>query len=399
MRKALSDKTIILGVTGGIAAYKAAEICSALRKVGASVHVVMTRHATHFVGPVTFRALTGHQVITGLWDEPREHEITHVSLPDKADAFLIAPATANILAKIASGVADDMLSTMILATRSPVILAPAMNWKMWGNPITRANVERLESLGYGIVYPETGRLACGDEGVGVLADPKNIVRAVIDRLELQHDMEGVSVLITAGPTHESVDAVRFIGNRSSGKMGYACAMAAAQRGARVTLVSGPTSLCPPADVDFVPVTTAEEMKAAVMGRLEGVQVVIAAAAVADYTPKKPAGRKMKKTGGSLTLELAPTADILAEVGRKKGGRVLVGFAAETEHLLENAKAKLESKNLDLIVANDVSKPGIGFGADVNEVAVIDRQGSVQELPLMPKLRVAHHILDAVKRLL
>ena len=388
-----------MGVAGGIAAYKAAEICSALVKEGASVHVVMTEHATRFVGPVTFQALTGNQVITGLWDEPRRYEIAHVSLADKADLLLIAPATANILGKIASGVADDMLSTMVMATRAPVVLAPAMNCKMWENPIVGANVERLESLGYVFVGPEVGRLACGEEGIGRLAATEKIVQAVIECLARKRDLDGVSILVTAGPTQEPVDPVRFIANRSSGKMGYAIAGAAVERGAKVILVSGPTSLPEPPGVEAVGVQTAAEMLKAVLERLPDARVVIGAAAVADYTPKTPGKSKVKRSDAGLSLELSPTKDIMAEAGRRKEGRVLVGFAAETENLVGNAKAKLDSKNLDLIVANDVSKPGIGFGADVNEVTIIDRSGGVEQLPRMPKVRIAHHILDLVKKAL
>ena len=388
-----------MGVAGGIAAYKAAEICSALVKEGASVHVVMTEHATRFVGPVTFQALTGNQVITGLWDEPRRYRIAHVSLADKADLLLIAPATANILGKIASGVADDMLSTMVMATRAPVVLAPAMNCKMWENPIVGANVERLESLGYVFVGPEVGRLACGEEGIGRLAATEKIVQAVIECLARKRDLDGVSILVTAGPTQEPVDPVRFIANRSSGKMGYAIAGAAVERGAKVILVSGPTSLPEPPGVEAVGVQTAAEMLKAVLERLPDARVVIGAAAVADYTPKTPGKSKVKRSDAGLSLELSPTKDIMAEAGRRKEGRVLVGFAAETENLVGNAKAKLDSKNLDLIVANDVSKPGIGFGADVNEVTIIDRSGGVEQLPRMPKVRIAHHILDLVKKAL
>lgn len=396
MNETLSGKTIILGVTGGIAAYKAAEICSTLVKSGATVHVIMTEHATHFVGPLTFRALTGNQVITGLWDEPSECEISHVSLPDKADVLLVVPATANILGKVASGIADDMLSTTIMATRAPVIFAPAMNFKMWENPVTKANVERLESLGYKFVNPEIGRLACGEEGIGRLASITKIIDAVVECLERKQDLSGVSILVTAGPTQEPIDPVRFIANHSSGKMGYAVAKTASERGAKVTLVSGPTSLSVPPNVDVIRVQTAAQMLDAVMKRLTDVQVVIGAAAVADYTPKSPGKSKMKKSDSGLALDLAPTKDIMAEVGKKKGKRVLVGFAAETENLIKNAKAKLESKNLDFIVANDVSKPGIGFGADVNEVTIISKTGETQDLPRMSKLEIANKILDLIK---
>ena len=397
MSDELSGKTIILGITGGIAAYKAAEVCSSLVKKGATVHVVMTEHATKFVGPATFRALTGNQVITGLWDEPEEYEIAHVSLPEKADAFLIAPATANVIGKIASGIADDMLTTMVMASAIPVILAPAMNVRMWENPIVKASVERLQSLGYIFVNPEKGRLACGAEAVGRLADPPKIVQAVIDFLQRKQDLAGISVLVTAGPTQEPIDPVRFIANRSSGKMGYAVAKAAADRGAKVILVSGPTSLPAPPGVELVSVQTAAEMLDAVLGRLPEAQVVIGAAAVADYSPKSPAKAKIKKSDAGTSIELAPTKDIMAEVGKRKDKRVLVGFAAETGSMIENAKAKLASKNLDFIVANDVSKPGVGFGSDDNEVTIVAGSGEAKELPRLPKQEIAHTILDFVKQ--
>jgi phosphopantothenoylcysteine decarboxylase/phosphopantothenate--cysteine ligase len=399
MPEILANKTIILGITGGIAAYKAAEVCSTLVKGGADVHVVMTKHAAKFVGPATFRALTGNPVITGLFEEPKEREIAHVALPEKADVFLIAPATASILGKIASGIADDMLSTMVMATKAPVVVAPAMNCNMWENPIVASNVERLESLGYIFVYPEEGRLACGAEGIGRLADPEKIVQAVIACLERKHDLAGVSILVTAGPTEEPIDAVRAITNRSSGKMGYAIAQAAAERGARVCLVSGPISLPVPAGVEIVRVQTAAEMLEAVLDRLSEVQVVIGAAAVADFTPKAPETAKIKKSDAGLVLELMPTKDIMAEVGRRKDRRVVVGFAAETDNLVENARAKLLSKNMDFIVANDVSKPGIGFGADENEVTIISGDGTVEELPRLPKIVIGRRILDLVKEAL
>jgi phosphopantothenoylcysteine decarboxylase/phosphopantothenate--cysteine ligase len=394
----LSQKRIILGVTGGIAAYKAAEVCSALVKLGACVHVVMTEHATRFVGPVTFRALTSQAVITGLWEEPQEHRITHVSLPESADLVLVAPATANIIGKLAAGIADDMLSTMLLATTAPVLIAPAMNCNMWANNQVQENVNRLKSLGYTFIEPEEGRLACGEEGAGRLASPETIVHAVEASLFPLNDFEGTTVLITAGPTEEAIDPVRFITNRSSGKMGYAIARAAKERGAKVILISGPVSLPAPPGVELVSVRSAAEMLSAVQCRLPQAQVVIGAAAVADYTLKNPGKNKIKKTGGNLTLELAPTADIMAEAGETKGDKLLVGFAAETENLIENAQKKLKKKHLDIIVANDVSKPGIGFGADYNQVSIIDNTGA-EPLPRMPKAEVAHAILDRIKKLL
>ncbi len=399
MNSVYANKNIVLGVTGGIAAYKAAEICSALVQGGASVHVIMTESATKFVGPVTFRALTGHQVITGLWDEPREFEIAHVSLPDKADLLLVVPATANIIGKVANGVADDMLSTTIMATKAPVVFAPAMNWKMWANPVMQKNVEKLTALGYRFIEPECGRLACGEEGKGRLASPGVILKAVADVLAIKNDLDGVAILVTAGPTQEPIDPVRMIVNRSSGKMGYAVARAAVERGAKVILVSGPTDIPEPAGVELVKVQTAAEMLSAVMARLPEAKVVIGAAAVADFTPKSPGNQKIKKTGDELSIELQPTTDITAEVGRNKGDRVLVGFAAETENLIKNAQSKLASKNYDFVVANDVSKPGIGFGADENEVTIIGKDGSVREVARAPKLDIANEILDSVKQAL
>lgn len=394
----LAGKTVVLGVTGGIAIYKAADICSTLVKLGADVHVIMTEHAQWFVGPGTFRALTGNQVLTGIFDEPEKYEIQHVSLSERADVMLIAPATANIIGKIASGIADDMLSTTVMAATCPVILAPAMNCRMWGNRIVKSNVDHLRSLGYRFVGPEKGRLACGEVGVGRLAQTDDIIAEVVRAIERKQDLQGVSILVTAGPTQEPIDPVRFVANRSSGKMGYAIGQAAAERGARVILVSGPTSLPAPAGVEVVPVKTASEMLNSVMVHLPDVHAVLGAAAVADYRPKSPADSKIKKKAEEMTVELVPTPDIVAEVGRQKGGRVLVAFAAETENLLNNARKKLDSKNADFIVANDVSRTDIGFGADENQVTIIGREGQ-EELPKLPKSEVADRILDHVKKAL
>lgn len=391
----LSGKTIVFGITGGIAAYKAAEVCSGLVKSGADVHVVMTRNSRRFVGKVTFAALTGNTVITDMWVEPTERDIEHVSLSDRADLVLIAPATANIIGKIASGVSDDMLSTLVCATAAPVIIAPAMNCRMWRNRVTQANVERLKSIGYEFVGPDTGRLACGEDDVGRLAPPDEIVKAVVERLSRGKDLAGVSVLVTAGPTREALDPVRFISNRSSGKMGYAVAEAAAERGASVVMVSGPTALDAPKGVEVVRVETAAEMLAAVMERLPGARVIIGAAAVADYRPESFSVEKVKKTGGALKLNLAPTVDIMAEIGKSKGGRVLVIFAAETERLVENAKKKLASKNADLVVANDVSNRGIGFDSDFNEVTILDAKGGESKVPRESKRGIANRIIDRV----
>jgi phosphopantothenoylcysteine decarboxylase / phosphopantothenate---cysteine ligase len=398
MEEILTGKNIVLGVTGGIAAYKAAELCSALVQGGADVHVIMTQNAARFVGPVTFRALTGHQVITSMWDEPREFEIAHVSLPDKADLLIVAPATANIIGKVASGVADDMLSTTILATKAPVVFAPAMNWKMWANAVTKQNVRKLTALGYTFVEPECGRLACGEEGRGRLASLGTILRTVKEVLSRKHDLEGITVLVTAGPTQEPIDPVRMIANRSSGKMGYAISQDAAERGARVILVSGPVDIPVLAGVELVRVQTAAEMFDAVMKHLPDAQVVIGAAAPADYTPKSPRSQKIKKSDQALTIELEPTRDIIAEVGRIKDGRIVVAFAAETENVIENAKEKIEKKNADFVVANDVSRSDIGFGADENEVTIIGRDGSVYELPRISKREVGNKILDLIKEM-
>lgn len=399
MEDILNGKNIVLGVCGGIAAYKAAELCSALVKGGADVNVIMTQNATRFVGPVTFRALTGRQVITSMWDEPREYEIAHVSLPDKADLLIVAPATANMIAKVANGVADDMLSTTILATKSPVVFAPAMNWKMWANPVTKQNVAKLTALGYSFIEPECGRLACGEEGRGRLASLGAILRTIEEILSRKHDLEGVTVLVTAGPTQEPIDPVRVIANRSSGKMGYAIAQDAAERGARVILVSGPTDIPIPAGVELVGVQTAAEMYDAVMRYLPEAQVIIGAAAPADYTPKSPKDQKIKKSDRALTIELEPTRDIIAEVGKVKDGCIVVAFAAETQDLIENARKKIEAKNADFIVANDVSRTDIGFGTDENQVTIIGRDGSIHELPRISKREVGNKILDLVKEAL
>lgn len=395
-RSDLSGKTIILGVTGSIAAYKAAEIASKLVQMGADVHVMMTESACHLVGPATFRALTRNPVITDMWDEPKPEEITHVSLPDKADLLLIAPATANIIGKLANGIADDMLTTSALVIRGPILIAPAMNPRMYTNPVVIGNMDRLHSLGWEFIDPGEGRLACGDEGIGRLADPELIVASVVSALRGgKRDLDGVHVLITAGPTREPVDPVRYVSNYSSGKMGYSIAEAAADRGAIVTLVSGPTDLPDPPGVDTVRVQTAKEMLDAVMGTLLSADIVVAAAAVADYRPIKKSSTKLKKQQEWLNLELEHTEDILKHIGEMKGDRILVGFAAETNDIIENARKKLVEKNLDLIVANDVSDPDSVFGSDTNAVTLIPREGEMMSWPRMSKREVAHGILDYV----
>jgi phosphopantothenoylcysteine decarboxylase / phosphopantothenate---cysteine ligase len=392
----LAGKTIILGVTGSIAAYKAAEIASKLAQLGADVQVIMTESACKLVGPATFRALTHNPVIVDMWDEPKPDEITHVALPERADLLLIAPATANIIGKLANGIADDMLTTTALVARKPILIAPAMNHRMYGNPIVIGNMDRLKSLGWTFIEPAEGMLACGEEGIGRLADPATIVASVISALHGgKRDMSGANVLITAGPTREPVDPVRYVSNYSSGKMGYAIAEAAADRGASVTLVSGPTDLPAPPGVRVFRVQTAKEMLEAAMDNLLSAQIVIAAAAVADYRPIEKATIKIKKESAWLKLELEQTEDILKHISELKGDRILVGFAAETNDVCENARKKLIEKNLDLVVANDVSDPDAVFGNDTNTVSLIPRDGEISNWPRMSKREVAHGILDYV----
>jgi phosphopantothenoylcysteine decarboxylase/phosphopantothenate--cysteine ligase len=392
---------VALGVCGGIAAYKAAEIVRLLQERGVRVQVVMTRAAQEFVRPLTFAALSGEKVITDLFSSGAEtpnleSAVEHIAVAQSIDALLVAPATADTLAKFAHGLADDFLSTLFLATTAPVVVAPAMNVNMWEHPATQANLKKLRERGVRVVEPEAGYLACGMLGPGRLAANEAIVTATLEALGAAQDLAGETVLITAGPTREPVDPVRYLGNRSSGKMGYALAEAALRRGARVILVSGPTSLQPPDAADMVPVETADQMRKAVLARFLDASVVIKAAAVADYRPKEAAGQKIKRRG-NLVLELEPTADILAELGKKKTTQILVGFAAETEDALANAKQKLEGKAADAMVVNDVSQPGIGFDSDRNAVTIITPSGTV-EVPESSKWEVAHRVLDAVVRI-
>lgn len=391
----LTGKKVILGVTGGIAAYKAAYLASSLTQMGADVHVVMTEHATNLVGPATFRGLTGNVVITGVFDEPRVHEITHVSLPETADLFLVAPATANFIGKLANGIADDMLSTMALVVRCPVIIAPAMNVNMWRNPAVVANINRLRQFEYKIIEPESGRLACGTEGMGRLADTDQILAVVDEVLVGPKDFAGIDILVSAGPTREPIDPVRYITNRSSGKMGYAIAREAARRGAKVTLISGPTELDAPHGVEVIRVETVGEMFEAIQVRVKSARVFISAAAPADFRPAQMAEQKIKKSN-HLTLELDKAQDILAHIGVDKGNTILVGFAAETENLEKFAGDKLKAKNLDLIVANDVSLGSEVFGSDANQVTLYSRTGEKVEWPRMSKREVANGILEYVK---
>jgi phosphopantothenoylcysteine decarboxylase/phosphopantothenate--cysteine ligase len=395
----LTGKCVVLGVSGGIAAYKAVEVASRLRKLDATVYVVMTRAAANFVTPLTFREISGNPVVTSMWDEPKNWNVEHIALATRADLFLIAPATANVIGKLAAGLADDMLTTAVMATKAPVLLAPAMNTNMYLNPLVQANIARLTGLGYHFIPPDEGLLACGVEGPGRLPAPAAIVEQAFALLGGDGKLAGRKVLITAGPTREAIDPVRYISNHSSGKMGYAIARAAAARGAAVVLVTGPTALVPPPGVKAVQVETAAEMMAAVLAEYDGCDVVVKAAAVADYRPLAPAGQKIKKKDDELTLTLTKNADILAELGRRKRGQLLVGFAAETEALVAHAREKLERKNLDLIVANDVTLPGAGFGTDTNIVKLLYRDGRTEELERMGKDELAAIIIDKICDLL
>jgi phosphopantothenoylcysteine decarboxylase/phosphopantothenate--cysteine ligase len=390
---------VTVGVSGGIAAYKAAELVRALQRQALDVHVVMTEAAQKFITPLTFASLTGHRVITGLWPAgsetgTQESSIEHIAEAQSTDALVVAPATANVLAKFAHGLADDFLTTLFLATRAPVIVAPAMNVVMWENPATQANLEILEERGVRIVPPEKGPLACGMTGSGRLAEPEAVVGAVLGQLHRRNDLAGETILVTAAGTREAIDPVRFLGNRSSGKMGYAVAEEAQRRGARVVLVSGPSSLRPPANCEFISVVTAEEMRRAVLGRLDQATIVIKAAAVADYRPKVLAEQKLKRSG-PITIEFEPTADILREVVMSKRPETLViGFAAETENLIEHGRDKLLRKGADAIVLNDVSRPGLGFDSDNNAATFLTPRTAI-ELPAMTKHELASRILDEV----
>ena len=391
----LQDKKIVLGVTGCIAVYKAAELVRQLAKLGADVHVVMTDSARQFVAPLTFQTLTSNPVITELFTLYEERTIGHVTMAQRGDVLVVAPATANIIGKTANGIADDILSTVLLATRKPILFAPAMNEGMWDNPATQRNVQILKDLGRRFVDPGVGDLACGDRGRGRLADIADIVDE-IEGMLAPDDFSGVSALVTAGPTQEHIDPVRFISNPSSGKMGYAIARALHHRGARVLLVSGPTTLEVPRGVQAVQVRSAQEMATAVERHFPASELVIKSAAVADYRPRVVAVNKVKKRDGIVpSLDLEPTKDILEGLGKKKGSRILVGFAAETQDLLANAQKKLVKKNLDLIVANDVSLGDYGFGADMNKATLLLQGGESIDVPAMSKQDLAHRILDCI----
>jgi phosphopantothenoylcysteine decarboxylase/phosphopantothenate--cysteine ligase len=387
----------VLGIAGGIACYKAVELVRLLVKDGFSVQVVMTREAAQFVTPLTFQTLSGKPVATEIFSLTEESEIGHINLADQAQVFVIAPATANLIGKIASGIADDLLTTIVMATQAPVLFAPSMNVHMFENPILQENIRKLRRLGYHFIEPAEGYLACGYEGKGRLPEPEVILEEIRGLLK-KKDLAGERLLITAGPNHEAIDPVRFITNRSSGKMGYALARAAVRRGAEVTLVSGPTSLSAPEKTKLLKVKTAADMRAAVLDGFPNSTTVVMAAAVSDYSPVEAAPKKLKKGAESMRLELKRNPDILQELGAKKDGRFLIGFAAETDDVIANAGKKLKEKNLDMIVANDVSAEGSGFEGETNIATILDRSGNLQTLPLMTKDELADRILDHLQAL-
>ena len=391
----LKDKTVLLGVTGSIAAYKIAYLASALKKLHADVHVLMTKNAVNFINPITFETLTGNKCLVDTFDRNFEYSVEHVSLAKKADIVMIAPASANVIGKVAHGIADDMLTTTVMACRCKKFIAPAMNTNMYENPIVQDNLKILQVYGYGVVDPAVGYLACGDTGAGKMPEPEVLLQYILKEVQYEKDLKGKKILVTAGPTREAIDPVRYITNHSTGKMGYAIAKTAALRGAEVTLVSGPAEVEPPMFVNFVPVVTAKDMFEAVTGRSDEMDAVIKAAAVADYRPKFVNTEKTKKKDGDMAIELERTDDILKWLGEhKKDSQFLCGFSMETEHMLENSRAKLKKKNLDMIVANNLKVAGAGFGTDTNVVTMI-RENKETELPIMSKEEVAGAILDEI----
>lgn len=397
----LRGKNIIVGVTGGIAAYKAVDVVSRLKKQNANVEVIMTKHATEFVTPLTFQTLALNPVYVDMFKEPKNYDVEHISLAQKADLFLIAPATANIIGKIANGIADDLLTTTIMATKSRVIFAPAMNTNMYLNPIVQKNLIYLKSLGYEFIDPETGLLACQTYGPGRMAEPIDIVRYIINSFT-NKELQGKKIVVTAGPTIEPIDPVRYITNHSSGKMGYKIAEVAQSRGAEVVLITGPTDLKPPKGIEIIKVNTTMEMFNAVKSQFDSCQVLIKAAAPSDYRPEVFSQEKIKKEEGKrdeLNIRFVKNPDIAAHFGKLKKDQIMVGFAAETNNLIQYAESKLKKKNLDFIVANDVSKEGAGFKTDTNIVTIIDKKGKVIEYPILDKSQVAEIILDKVEDLL
>lgn len=391
----LKDKTVLLGVTGSIAAYKIASLASMLIRQHADVHVIMTKNATNFINPITFETLTGNKCLTDTFDRNFEFQVEHVSLAKQADVFLVAPASANVIGKMAHGIADDMLTTTLLACRAPVLVSPAMNTNMYENPIVQDNISTLQRYGMKVITPASGHLACGDTGAGKMPEPEILFSYIEAEIACEKDLSGKKVLVTAGATQESLDPVRYLTNHSTGKMGYALAKAAMLRGAQVTLVSAPTNLEPPLSAEVLPVVSAQEMYEAVEQRFEGTDILVMAAAVADYRPRKFADHKIKKKEGDNVLELSRTTDILGTLGaRKRADQFLCGFSMETEQLIENSKEKLEKKHLDMIAANNLRTQGAGFGTETNVVTLI-RPDEIEELPLLSKLEVAHRIFDRI----
>ena len=391
----LAGREIVLGVTGSIAAYKAVYLLRELTRRGAAVTVVLTLHARKFVGELTWRTLSGRPVLVDLFDPQTDLAVEHVAVAERADGFVVAPATANLLAKAAHGIADDFLTTMLLAARAPVLMVPAMDGGMWEHPAVRDNVATLRARGISVMDPEIGPLASGLSGPGRFPEVETIVEAIHSLLTPVKDLAAERLLITSGPTREPLDPVRYLSNRSSGKMGHALALAALRRGAGVIFVSGPTAVSPPSGVVYVPVQTAEEMREAVLQHLQEATIVVKAAAVADYRPKSQSPMKIASKQDEITIELTPNPDILKEIGARKGGAFIVGFAAETHDVGARARAKLQSKGIDLLVVNDVSQTGIGFESDDNQVTLLDRWGGTIDLPRTTKLRVAHAIYDRV----
>ena len=391
----LTGKKILLGITGGIAAYKTANLASMLAKLHAEVHVIMTRNAQQFISPVVFEALTGNKVIDDVFDRDSGYHVAHIAMAQEADVVMIAPASANIIAKLANGIADDMLSTTMLAVTAPVMIVPAMNTKMYEHPATQANLEKLRAYGYRVIDPASGYLACGDTGKGKMPGEEELLERLLLEAACDKDLSGKKVLITAGPTMEPIDPVRFITNHSTGKMGWALAKNAARRGAQVVLVSGPVHLPAPVSVKMIPVTTAQEMYEAVDAQFDSQDIVVMSAAVADYRPKHTESEKIKKQDAAAMLELERTKDILGSMSKRKNGQFLCGFSMETEHMLENSRAKLEKKNLDMIVANNLRMEGAGFGTDTNIITIITKDAA-NELPIMSKDEAAHAIFDQIK---
>jgi len=391
----LKGKHIVIGVTGGIAVYKAVDVVSRLKKLGADITVIMTKNATEFVSPLTFRSLALNEVVVDMFKPPTTWDVEHIAIAQRADLFLVAPATANIIGKMAHGIADDMLSTVVMATKAPVWVAPAMNTGMYTNPVVQRNMDDLRSLGYQFIDPDSGRLACGDIGAGKFAQPERIVDTIV-RAFRDKDLEGKHYLITAGPTQEAIDPVRYITNHASGKMGYALAEEVLSRGGQVTLVSGPVHLDPPRGAELVPVVSSQDMFEAVMARADHADVIIKSAAVADYTPSDYSPVKMKKSDGNLSIGLKRTQDIAKNLGQQIGQQVFVGFAAETHDLIENGKKKIKSKGFDFIVCNDISQAGAGFKSDTNIVTLIDKDEKVVAYEKMLKTDLACVIIDKTK---